>query len=75
MWKVANLDPQYHGNMVPLIFVQESGHFSVFLHIKSWNYVIFIEKSLIFDPCFGANQQVCEFAPKWPIQFYLRPVL
>ena len=37
--------------------------------------MIFNEKSLIFDPCFCAKRQVCEFAPKWPIKLYLGPVL
>ena len=37
--------------------------------------MIFNEKSLIFDPCFCIKQQVCEFAPKWPIKLYLGPVL
>ena len=29
MWKVANLDPKYRANMVPLIFAEKQGHFSV----------------------------------------------
>ena len=34
MWKVANLDPQYRANMVPLIFAQEWGHSSVIFAYK-----------------------------------------
>ena len=34
MWKVASLDPQYHANMVPLIFAEKWGHSSVIFAYK-----------------------------------------
>ena len=34
MWKVANLDPQYHAYMIPLIFAEKQGHFSVIFAYK-----------------------------------------
>ena len=72
---MTNLDPQYRANMVPLIFAQEWVHSSIIFDTKCSRYVIFIEKPSDFDPCFCANWQVCEFAPKFTIKLYVRPVI
>ena len=48
MCKIANLDPQYHTNMVPLIFVQEWGHFSVIFAYKILKLCDFLLKNQWF---------------------------
>ena len=52
MWKVANLDPQYCANMVPLIFVQEWGHFFVIFAYKILKWCNFYWKIIKFWPLF-----------------------
>ena len=50
--KVANLDPQYRANMVPLIFAQEWGHFSVIFAYKFLKLCNFYWKIIKFWPMF-----------------------